>query len=202
MFCFSRNNLASVTGHTGGIGGEIAKALEARGYEVNGFSIENGFDLSEDGTIGRIVDSSRDSSVFINCAEHGFSQTELLYALCKRWKTDPAGRAIVNISSISPDGIWDFMHPYAVQKTALEKASQQIWAAMPELRMMTIRPGIVDTKMSRRYHGNKLPVERVVSAVMWMLDQPEDTLIRDLSIMVHGPEGKDAYGDRTRFNRI
>ena len=78
------NTMAAITGHTGSIGGGIGIALQDRGFTIKGFSLENGYDLSEPGTIRRIVDESEDCSIFVNCAQHGFSQVEILYALLPR----------------------------------------------------------------------------------------------------------------------
>lgn len=193
------NKKVAITGHTGGIGGGLLDALVSRGFEVIGFSLENGYDISEKASITRIINEAEDCGLFVNCAQHGFAQTEILYGLAKRWRKNPIGRAILNISSTSGDGNYNFLHSYAVEKASLDKAAYQVWAALPDLRVMTIRPGIVDTRMSRKYQGTKLPVQRVVDAAMWMLDQPNDTLVRELAIMPAGPDATGVYGNRSRF---
>ena len=195
------NQNVAITGHSGGIGSALERAFVSRGFSAVGFSLDNGYDLAKTDDIKRIINEAECCAVFVNCAEYGFAQTELLYGIAKRWRKTPNGRAIINISSTSGDGNYDFLHPYAVQKSSLDRAAYQVWAAIPEIRIMTIRPGIVDTRMSRKYQGRKLPAERIAEAAMWMLSQPEDTLVREISIMPSGPEAPGVYGNRSRFRR-
>jgi NADP-dependent 3-hydroxy acid dehydrogenase YdfG len=195
-----RNKVACITGHTGGIGGGISSHLQQEGFEIIGFSLENGYDLSDEKTIQKIINQSANCSVFVNCAQYKFSQTELLYGLTKRWKNDSDGRIILNISSTSSTGIWNFLHPYAIYKTALDTAAEQIWATIPNLKVMTLRPDIVDTKMSRKYNGKKLSTDDVANTALWMMKQPKNVLIKTITITSFGQITTDVYGERSRFN--
>lgn len=62
-------NYAVVTGHTSGLGKEIAKALDAEGYEVIGWSLETGVDLTDPESVAKAASGLFPPvDVLVNCA--------------------------------------------------------------------------------------------------------------------------------------
>jgi NADP-dependent 3-hydroxy acid dehydrogenase YdfG len=180
-----RNRNVGITGHTAGVGAAIAEALTARGHSVTGYSLENGFDLWHgDQTIERIVADASDKALFINNAYAAYAQVRLLYALAKEWRHDPEGKAIVCIGSITGDGdgLKDDLYPYYAWKSALDAAVRQIQKASPRLRVIMIRPGLVDTAFSASHTGQRLHASQVADIALWTISTPPDMLVRSISI--------------------
>ena len=151
-----------VTGHTSGIG----KAIYSR-YHSNafGFSRFNGYDIGKDKW--KIIQDSKHCDVFINNAQDGFAQTELLYALSKNFK----GK-IINIGSTAKDWTNGFKknYKYSVEKVTLNTANDQLfWAGVDTC---VINPGHVDTPMIRKFDTKKINPEYVVDVIEWIILQP------------------------------
>ncbi|MBR20282.1 MAG: hypothetical protein CMA64_09105 [Euryarchaeota archaeon] len=112
----------AITGHTSGLGKACFDYYNnIPTIKVKGFSRTSGFDITDPTSIITHM-SNFQYDVFINNAYDGFAQVNLLYELIKVFK----GR-IVNISSNSSDGIKNKVWPYSVHKSALDKASQQLF---------------------------------------------------------------------------
>ena len=155
-----------ITGHTAGLG----KAIHDRYFpNVVGFSRSNGFDISLAADRKRIVESSMDLDVFINNAYSDIHQVDLLYELFDAWK-DRDG-IILNVSSNSSDGIKRTKHQYAVYKSALDKASEQVSRLPKRCRIFNIRPGYIDTpRVSHVTDKPKLGVEQMLGVIDFMIN--------------------------------
>jgi hypothetical protein len=68
-----------ITGHTSGIAKVIYEHLKAQGWEVIGVSRTTGYDLTTD--LDKVVTLSEGADLFINCANVGRAQLELLEKL-------------------------------------------------------------------------------------------------------------------------
>lgn len=151
----------AITGHSSGIGQALAKQYESRGHEIVGLSRRNGFNIR---SLHKIVGPIADCDWFINNAQAGFAQTELLFAVYERWQDKPE-KFIMNIStkmvrspiSTIPGLGYD---AYRTQKVALEEAHMQLAFKDGGPRMMLVRPGAVAT-------GNGLTVEEAADADEW-----------------------------------
>lgn len=171
-----------ITGHTRGIGLGLANAFRDKGDMVFGYSRSNDYDLTVFSNIARIAFSMNNSNcdIAILNAHFRYSQIDLLYNLDDMWKTDST-KTIITLSSVSSDGIKNWAHPYAVQKSALDKAVEQLQNCRP-YRLINIKPGYVDTPRVDDIVAIKLNVSDIVSAIMYCVDVPNNVLIKNLTI--------------------
>ena len=73
----------AITGHTAGIGQAIAAQYQSQGHEIVGISRREGHNIK---VIPKICDLIESCDMFVNNAQAGFAQTELLFEMSKRWK--------------------------------------------------------------------------------------------------------------------
>ena len=141
----------AITGHTAGIGQAFAQILQHRGHNIVGLSKRNGDNIRN---IPKILEKIISCDLFINNAQSGYAQTELLYAVWEAWQDQP-GKHIWCIGTMmtqspidqSVPGQSDMaMSQYRNQKIALDDAIVQLRNKkhMPVITM--IRPGAVATQ--------------------------------------------------------
>lgn len=118
------------------------------------------------------VGSLEHCDVFINCKHDDFKQIELLY------KAANLNKRIINISSNSGDGNKPWPHIYAVQKSALDKANEQLY--YQGINTTCVRFGLFDTPRSQMFKEEKMSVDYCVSVIDWILEQPHK--IKDITI--------------------
>lgn len=140
----------AITGHSAGIGQALLHTYQFRGHEVVGLSRRNGFNIR---SIPKLVEQIKDCDMFINNAQVGFAQTELLFAVYKEWQGQE-GKKIINISTMmtmepvsSLPGIE--MIEYYVQKTALEEAHKQLLHLHNWPKLCLVKPGAVATQLGQ-----------------------------------------------------
>ena len=171
-----------ITGHTSGIGKALYQSLQGEEREVVGISRSNGYDISKDRE--KILLLVKDAHVFVNNAFSEFDNVHLLYEIFNLWKEE--NKLIVNIGSESSDGIKDFVHPYAVMKAALDKATEQLQnISGSQCRVLNIRSGFVDTPSVKDYDFPKLHVNDLVQNILWCMDQSENVYIKSISLRVN-----------------
>lgn len=135
----------AITGHTAGIGKALAEQYTDLGHEILGLSKREGHNIRVIPKIANLVDPC---DMFINNAQAGYAQTELLFELAKRWQG--TNKHIIVISTAmtqspsSPLPGLDMDH-YRVQKIALEEAVKQIRNRRLGIRITLVRPGNVAT---------------------------------------------------------
>jgi nucleoside-diphosphate-sugar epimerase len=141
----------AITGHTAGIGQSLAKILQDRGHDIVGLSKRHGDNIKN---IPKIVEKISPCDMFINNAQAGYAQTELLYAVWEKWQGQP-GKHIwcigtmmtqypMNLPIPAQDDI--SMSQYRNQKIALDDAIAQLrWKNFLPIITM-IRPGGVATQ--------------------------------------------------------
>lgn len=141
----------AITGHTAGIGQSFAQYLAARGHEIVGISRRDGNNIRN---IPKIVEQILPCDLWINNAQSGYAQTELLYKIWERWQGD-ADKMIWIISTIMtrdplvpevPGQDFIAIAEYKNQKRALEDAFYQLKYKKGRPAMCLIRPGVVSTK--------------------------------------------------------
>lgn len=136
----------AITGHTAGIGRALTEILTANGHTVVGISKRDGNNIRN---IPKIVPMIADCDMWINNAQSGYAQTELLFKICEAWK-DHSDKLIWVISTMMAVNRYPIDSPaleeYANQKRALEEAFYQLVSRYPCLKMMLIRPGAVATQ--------------------------------------------------------
>ncbi len=140
----------AITGHKKGIGKEFAKQLSARGHTIVGISRSDGENIRRVPHTASLIEQCE---LFINNAQTGYYQTELLYEVWKRWKGKE--KYIWNISSmmaespvnLRPDGQDDIlMSQYHSQKITMDTAARQLRHKSNWPMISTIKPGGVATQ--------------------------------------------------------
>ena len=180
------SKLIGLTGDTAGIGLAIRRELEDSGHKVLGFSRSNGFDLSKQGTLPRIIEAVSDCDVFINNAAFAWQQIELLFGLFEKWQ--PHERLIINIGSNSSDQKKESAHPYAIIKGALDSATLQLaYLKESRCRVTNLRPGWTNTKGIEGLKGDEplLEPKEVAKVVAWIISSPEHIKIPSLTMVAH-----------------
>ena len=141
----------AITGHTHGIGKAFAEQLAERGHEIIGISRRDGENIRRIEHTANLIDTCK---LFINNAQSYYAQTELLYAVWKRWYTLASQHYIWNISTMmteepinsTPEGLeYIEMSQYRTQKLALEEATKQLQHKSSWPKNSIIRPGAVET---------------------------------------------------------
>ena len=131
----------AITGHTAGIGQALAEAYY--GHEIVGLSTREGNNIRNIPKIAALIEPC---DVFINNAQAGYAQTELLFEMHKRWAN--ANKHIVVISTMmtqQPVSVLEGMDEYRIQKVALEQAVHQLRYKNPVGPSITlVRPGQVE----------------------------------------------------------
>ena len=141
----------AITGHTAGIGQAFANVLQNRGHEIVGLSKRQGDNIRN---TPKIVEKIIPCDLFINNAQAGYAQTELLYAVWQVWQDQP-GKHIWCVGTMMTQYPVDLHVPgysdidmshYRNQKIALDDAIAQLRNKkhMPVITM--IRPGAVATQ--------------------------------------------------------
>ena len=110
------------------------------------------------------VDTLEDCDIFINCKHDGFKQVKLLY------KAAELNKKIINIGSNSPDTKKNKPWIYAVEKSALDKANDQLF--YQGVDTCIIRFGYFDSPRVAHINTKKMSIKYCVSIIDWILQQP------------------------------
>ena len=102
--------------------------------------------------------------IFINCKHNNFDQVDLLYTAAE------LGKRIINISSNSGDGNKSKPWIYAVQKTALDKANEQLF--YQGIETTSVRFGYFDSPRVKHIKDDKMTIEYCASVIDWIITQP------------------------------
>ena len=176
----------AITGHTAGIGQAFAKILSSRGHDIVGISRRTGNNIRRTDHVANLI---APCDLFINNAQEQYAQTELLYAVWKRWR-GIENKHIWNISTqmatqpinSMPDGQDDItMSAYRNQKLALEEASKQLRLKDSWPSISIIRPGGVATQ-EQMDNTNKAEVNVWVNSVIHIFSHSENINISEISI--------------------
>lgn len=135
----------AITGHTAGIGKALAREYTSQGHEIVGISRREGNNIRNTTKTADLVEPC---DVFVNNAQAGYAQTELLFEMARRWQGTK--KHIIVISTImtqDPVSVLPGldMDQYRVQKVALEHAVQQIRHRKLGVRLTIVRPGNIAT---------------------------------------------------------
>ena len=146
----------AITGHTAGIGQALAKRLEVDGHTIVGISKREGNNIR---VIPKIVEKIVPCDMWINNAQSGYAQSELLFKVCERWKgTGP--KLIWSIGTIMArsyhlpniDGLDEIsIMEYRNQKRTLNDAIETLRIFSPNVKHCLIHPGAVSTQSERPY---------------------------------------------------
>ena len=140
----------AITGHTAGIGQALATEYILDEHDVVGLSQREGNNIRN---IPKIADQIDPCDVFVNNAQAGYAQTELLFEMAKRWAG--TNKHIIVISTMmtqDPVSFDSTLDQYRVQKIALEEAVHQLRNRRLSLKITLVRPGYIATQ-----HGQTVP---------------------------------------------
>jgi len=135
----------AITGGTAGIGLALSSAYESRGHEVLKISRRTGHNIR---VIPKIADVIEPCDMFINNAQAGYAQTELLFEMARRWVgTKKQIMVVSTMMTQDPVSVLPGldMDAYRVQKTALEEAVKQIRHRQLGINVTVVRPGNIAT---------------------------------------------------------
>ena len=139
----------AITGGTAGIGQALANVYESNGHEILKLSRRTGHNIR---VIPKIADLIQPCEMFINNAQAGYAQTELLFEMAQRWAG--SGKHIMVISTMmtqDPVSVLPGldMMAYRIQKTTLEQAVSQIRNNRPGIKITLVRPGDIATSADK-----------------------------------------------------
>lgn len=139
----------AITGHTAGIGQALANSYHLRGHEIVGLSKRHGDNIRN---IIKISQQIEPCDMWINNAQDGFAQTELLFEIARLWQG--TRKHIMVISTMmtqqptsSLPGL--DMDLYRVQKVALEESVCQIRDRRLKINLTLVRPGNIATSADK-----------------------------------------------------
>jgi NADP-dependent 3-hydroxy acid dehydrogenase YdfG len=139
----------AITGGTAGIGQALGNQYQALGHEILRLSRRTGHNIR---VIPKIADLIQPCDMFINNAQAGYAQTELLFEMAQRWAG--SGKHIMVVSTIMtqyPVSVlpgFDMM-AYRIQKITLEQAVSQIRHSCPGINITLVRPGNIATSADK-----------------------------------------------------
>lgn len=176
----------AITGHSAGIGLALANIYQQRGNEVIGLSRRNGYNIRN---MPKIIEMIKDCDIFINNAQVGFAQTELLFAVYKSWQ-DKENKLIINISTMmtaeplsSLPGL--DMTEYYVQKIALEEAIRQLRYYRTWPKLCLVKPGAIATQPGQTSPRPYADVDTWAQKLVELLDCGSELEITELSLGVN-----------------
>jgi len=145
----------AVTGHTSGLGKGVYDYFQSLGYNVKGFSKDNGFDISSKENVDRIVELTRDCDLFFNNAYYHYQQVEIAKLWQQQHWSDQ--HYLINTSSLAAEPLADipsnatWLTQYGEEKYAINKISWQINHSGSKCKSIVIMPGICQTNFYNPY---------------------------------------------------
>lgn len=135
----------AITGHSAGIGAALTRAYQDRGHEIVGLSRRDGNNIRN---TDKICDAIEPCDVFVNNAQAGYAQTELLFEMSRRW-TNARKHIVVISTMMTQDPVSVLpgleMDHYRLQKVTLEQAVQQLRQRNLQIAYTIVRPGDIAT---------------------------------------------------------
>lgn len=139
----------AITGHTAGIGRALAQCYTRLGHDVVGLSKREGNNIRN---TPKICDQIELCDVFVNNAQAGFAQTELLFEMAQRWAGTQKHIVVISTQmtqypvSVLP-GL--DMDQYRIQKVTLEESVKQLRNRNMNIRFTVVRPGDIATSSDK-----------------------------------------------------
>jgi NADP-dependent 3-hydroxy acid dehydrogenase YdfG len=171
----------AITGHTAGIGKALAAAYSAN--EIIGLSKRDGNNIR---VVPKIADLIEPCDMFINNAQAGYAQTELLFEVAKRW-AGTKKHIIVISTMMTQDPVSVLpgleMDQYRVQKIALEEAVRQLRNRHLGIKITLVRPGDIATTPDKTVPPSA-DVDRWANTLVYLLATAtaNDLDIADISL--------------------
>lgn len=172
----------AITGHSAGIGQALAKIYASQGHEIVGLSRRNGYNIR---SIPKLVSMIEPCDIFINNAQVGFAQTELLFAVYEAWYQKE--KTIINISTMmTSDPVSSLpgfsMMQYYVQKKTLEEAIVQLRGLHQLPKLCLVKPGGVATQPDQTSPQPYADVDAWASRLVSILDSGPDLSVEEIGL--------------------
>jgi NADP-dependent 3-hydroxy acid dehydrogenase YdfG len=139
----------AITGHTAGIGQALSKFYSQQGHVIVGLSRRDGNNIRN---IPKIADQIEPCDMFVNNAQAGYAQTELLFEMAQRW-TGTKKHIVVISTQMTQEPVSVLpgleMDQYRIQKVALEESVKQIRNRRLQIKLTTVRPGNIATSADK-----------------------------------------------------
>ena len=136
----------AITGHTAGIGKALARIYSEQGHTIVGISKRDGNNIQN---IPRTIALIKDCDMFINNAQQGYCQTDLMFEIYKHWKGLVNKQIIVISSAMTLNPVCPYStiegEQYYNQKKSLEEATKVLAHKGPGLQVTLVKPGEVNT---------------------------------------------------------
>lgn len=136
----------AITGHTAGIGQALANEYLLDEHEVVGLSQREGNNIRN---TPKICDQIEPCDVFVNNAQAGYAQTELLFEMAQRW-TGTKKHIIVISTMMTQQPVSVLpgldMLAYHQQKVTLEEMVKQLRHQRLGVAITIVRPGYIATQ--------------------------------------------------------
>ena len=171
----------AITGYSEGIGKSFANIFSKQGHEIVGLSRRNGHNIR---SLNKIIGPIVDCDMFINNAQVGFAQTELLYKVWQQWHDQP--KTIWLIGSImSTNYKTSFeMEEYKLQKQTLDQAYYNLKNSKSKCKLTLVRPRSVATQPYNTAGKDSADVDVWCQAVvdMWDRCNKDNLSLQEISI--------------------
>lgn len=132
----------AITGHTAGIGKALSQEYASQGHEIVGLSTRDGHNIRNIPKIAAIIEPC---DMFVNNAQAGFAQTELLFEMCRRWtNTNKPIMVISTMMTMAPVSVIAGADEYYIQKQTLEQACTQL--RYQQHNITVVKPGAIATQ--------------------------------------------------------
>lgn len=178
----------AITGYSAGIGQALTKIYSNKGNEIVGLSRRNGYNIR---SIPKLIAAIEPCDIFINNAQAGFAQTELLFGVYEAWQ-GKEGKKIINISTMmtstpisSIDG-YDMLQ-YYVQKQTLEEAVRQLRQLKNWPKLCLVKPGAVATQPNQTSPRPCADVTHWAERLVEILDSGPDLEVEEIGLGVNYP---------------
>ena len=173
----------AITGHTAGIGKALAEIYAAKGHDIVGLSRRNGYNIR---SIPKLLTIIEPCDIFINNAQVGFAQTELLFAVYDTWQ-GKEGKKIINISTMltsspisSLPGLK--MTEYYIQKQTLEQSISQLRHLKNWPKLCLVKPGGVATQPGQTDPMPYANVDEWANQLVTILDAGPNLEVSEISL--------------------
>ena len=158
-----------ITGHTSGVGQYLFEFFRSKGWNVQGMSRSNGYDISADQT--KIIDESKGADLFINNASSGSSQLELLKSLCTKVPK------IVTMGSAGTEFTHIWGKQYTFDKKMLEEQFKLISMRTDVADMLLLKLSFAETTYSREKTNridsdHRISYVEIAKSIEFWIDNP------------------------------
>jgi len=171
----------AITGHTAGIGQALSKVFLSQGHEIVGLSRRIGKNIRN---IAGACDLIEPCDMFVNNAQVGYAQSELLFEMARRWTGTKKHIIVISTMMTQTPTIPGLeMTAYRSQKVALEEAVQQLRGQRLKIKFTVIRPGDIATNPDKTVPPSA-DVDNWAQTLINLLDlaQANNLIIPDISL--------------------